>query len=314
MNSETFPDLKNDPPPAILLITGENINSQPPVNTTQNVSIGLCKYLDKWTKAKIDDNERLVKDLWAKYQLLRNAGQYNEARTLHRIIRKMNRCRHNLIESKLKGNPSRKEHHPYYCNNKLCPICYPYRSYRNCLEVFSRLLTLGGTMYGVYTFSPKNPKNDQLKNQLTKFKTVSQKVFNRQCKNLSKLIDGSIRFLGLTYSHHGGFNTHMHILLRFSHRLTESEIKDLYGLLNERFKKFTDVEIAEDHLGVYEYSLENIKRTASYLTKYSDHQTLSLNISHMDIETYKAFQDAYSNNREFEFTGCYRYKLESSKF
>jgi hypothetical protein len=253
----------------------------------------------------------LCKILWRQYNLLRNIEKYNEARELYNTIRKMTRCRASFIEFYLNGNPYKKKRRPHYCGNKLCPICYPYQSYVRCLQVFSKMLGLNRNIYGVYTFSPKNPRVDQLENQIAKLKMAPKKVFSQGCKKLSSLINGSIRFMGLTYSHHNGFNAHLHVILHPTHMLTELEAKNLYELLNKRFKKFMGIDSAESHLGIYSGSLENIKRTASYLTKYADHQNISQSIAHMDVEAYGAFQNSYAQTREIEFTGCYRGKAAS---
>jgi hypothetical protein len=93
--------------------------------------------------------------------------------------------------------------------------------------------------------------------------------------------------------------------------LTELEAKTLYNLLNKRFKKYMSVDNTEDYLAFYANTLDNIKRTASYLTKYADHQNLSESISHMDIGTYGIYRDCYANTREIEFAGCYRGKAVS---
>jgi hypothetical protein len=169
----------------------------------------------------------------------------------------------------------------------------------------------GGDMYGVYTFSPKNPSAHQLEEQMIKLKTASKKVFNCKYKELSALINGTIRVMGLIYSCHSGFNSHIHVVLHPTHVLTESEAKNLYELLNERFKKFMDIDSVESHLGIYPGALVNIKRTASYLTKYADHQSLSESTSYMSVEAYAAYQNSYAHMREIEFTGCYRGKVAS---
>jgi len=293
--------------------TNRDMDSKPLLNSTQNHSDsdGLKKYMERWNYEKIQNNEIVVQNLERQHHLLRNAGKRDEAEKLHKAIRKMNRCRRDFIEFNLKGNPYRKRSRPFHCRNKLCPICYSYRSYERSLQVFSKMLTVGGDMYGVYTFSPKNPNTDQLEKLLTKLKTAPKKVLNSGCKKLSAFIDGSIRFMGLTYSDHNGFNVHSHIILHCSHLLTETEATNLYDLLNKRFRKSMGPDSAEVHLAIYANTLDNLKRTASYLTKYADHQNLSQSIAHMPVATYEAYQDAYAQIREIEFAGCYRGKSAS---
>jgi hypothetical protein len=294
-----------------------NTDSKPLLNPAQNHSgsDGLKKYMERWNYEKIRNNETVVQNLRRQYHLLRDMGKHDEAEKLYKAIRKMDRCRHDFVEFNLKGNPHRKQRHPFRCGNKLCPICYSYQSYERCLQVFSKMLTVGGDMYGVYTFSPKNPSLDQLDKLLANLKTAPKKVFNSEYKKLLIFVNGSIRFVSLTYSGHNGFNTHLHVILHCSHLLTETEARNLYDLLNKRFKKYMDIDSdnAEAHLAIYANTLDNLKRTASYLTKYADHQNLSQSIAYMEVEKYEAYQDAYAHIREIEFTGCYRSKPASPK-
>jgi hypothetical protein len=94
--------------------------------------------------------------------------------------------------------------------------------------------------------------------------------------------------------------------------LTESEALGLYELLNKRFKKYMGVDHSETHLGIYEQNPENVQRTASYLTKYADHQNISDSLSHMSVDRYEAYQGSYGEIREIEYAGCYRGKLKST--
>jgi hypothetical protein len=75
-----------------------------------------------------------------------------------------------------------------------------------------------------------------------------------------------------------------------------------------------DIDSSESFLGIYLHTLENIKSTASYLTKYADHQNLSKNIFHMKIEDYEAYQKYYSHIREIDSSGCYRGKSAQPKY
>jgi hypothetical protein len=175
------------------------------------------------------------------------------------------------------------------------------------------MLAVEGEIYGVYTFSPKNPSADQLEELVKRLKKAPQKVLNLKRKKLSAFIDGSIRAMGLTYSYHYGFNTHLHVIFHCTHMLTEPEAQNLYDLLNNRFNKYMGIDHAETHMGLYTNSSENIKRTASYITKYADHQNLSKNILNMEVETYEAYQESYSHIREIEFAGCYRKKTPSHR-
>jgi hypothetical protein len=294
----------------------DSANSQSIVNNPSTLNLtqpnGLKSYLDSWGYGKVRSSEIVTQNLRRQYHLLRNAEKYNKAKELYNTIRKMDRCRHDFVEYHLKGNPHQKQHRPYYCGNKLCPICYSYQSYQRCLQVFSKMLTPGVDMYGVYTFSPKNPSVDRLKHDITKLKKASTKVFNSGYKKLSALINGSIRFMGLTYSFHNSFNSHLHVILHLTHRLTDLEAQNLYEILNQRFKKYMDIDSVESHLGIYIGTFENIKRTAAYLTKYADHMNLSEGIARMDIEAYAAYQDSYAHMREIEFAGCYRGKTASN--
>jgi hypothetical protein len=113
------------------------------------------------------------------------------------------------------------------------------------------MLAIGGYMYGIYTFSPKNPSADQLKIETAKLKTASKRVFNRGYKELSAFVNGTIRFMGLTYSYHNGFNSHLHIVLHLTRKVTEQEAKHIYDLLNERFLKFMDIDSVQSHLAIY---------------------------------------------------------------
>jgi hypothetical protein len=286
-----------------------NVNNTVASNILQ--SNGLEKYLEQKNNDKVRNSEMVVEKLWQQYYSLCKAGKYNEAEELRYTIRKMERCRRDFIEFHLKGNPHRKQLRPYYCGNKLCPICYSYQSYERSIKVFAKMLSIGNEIYGVYTFSPKNPSVDQLENHLRKLKTVPKKVFNLKCKDLSTFIKGNIRFMGLTYSQHGGFNCHLHVVIHLNRMITELEAKNLYDSLNKRFKKYMDIDTAQTDLDIYLRTLENVKRTASYLTKYADHQNLSENIGNMDMETYSAYQNSYAHIREVEFTGCYRSKASN---
>jgi hypothetical protein len=173
------------------------------------------------------------------------------------------------------------------------------------------MLAVDGDMYGVYTFSPKNPSVDQLGKVLTQLKKAPKKVFSSGYKKLSAFTNGSIRFIGMTYSCYNGFHAHLHVIFHCTHTLTKIEAKNLYDLLNKRFKKCMGLHIAETHMGLYANTFENLKRTASYITKYADHKNLSYNLAYMDTKTYEIYQESYTKLREFEFAGCYRSKTAS---
>ena len=278
--------------------------SVPPSMTDTSNKDGLESYMTPWVYSKVKDSNRLEANLMDQCRILRGKGQDRKAEILLRTISKIRRCRMDFIEFHLQGNPNQKKRHPFYCQDSLCPICYQYISYTSNKKVLSKLASVRGEMYGVYTFSPPNLSANRLKSFVTQLKKVPPKVFSPQCRKLSEFIDGSIRFIGLTYHRSSGFNVHLHVILHFRRTISEQEAGEIYVMLNKRFIKFLNLKNAESHLAIREYTFENLKRTASYLTKYEDHQNLSRNIT-WEIKTYNAYRKAYKYTRWINYSGCY---------
>jgi len=169
-------------------------------------------------------------------------------------------------------------------------------------------------MYGIFTFSPKNPSLEEFTNFINKLKKSPTKVFNPKNNELMTFIDGSIRFMEVNYKHRSGFHPHLHIILHFKKfAITHFEAQEIFNLLTQKFLKSMDLDQARTHLSVYMATSATLKASALYLTKFKDRRDLSELVSTMETESFLAYLRTCSSLRCLDSAGCFRGIKYSSK-
>ena len=140
-----------------------------------------------WSDPKVIASGRLLDGLKKQCNKLRIAGYHRQATELTVLIRRINNCCTDYIKFRLPGKPNKKKKYPFFCHHKLCPICFPKQSREDSWNVFLRLYTVikpspmpnaVNPMYGIFTFSPKNPSLEEFTNFINKLKKSPTKVFN----------------------------------------------------------------------------------------------------------------------------------------